>query len=265
MKFDHLWTLNFLWLVPLIIFTLIYEARKKKIALDRFADNALLSKLTGEENKRKKILKSFLMITSLILLIVSAAGPRWGSHYQEVSREGVDIMILVDVSPSMLVEDVKPNRLERARREIMDFLKVVQGDRVGLIAFAGTSFVQCPLTLDHGATQMFLSSLNPDLIPTAGTDIGSAIESAINSFDMKAETDRVILLITDGEDNEGMGEKAAEKASENEIKIFVFGIGDPSGGPVPLAEGQGGFVKDNSGKVVLSKLDEEGLRKIKPP
>ncbi len=262
MKFDHLWTLNFLWLLPLVILALIYEVRKKKIALDRFADSALLSRLTGEEKKRRRLLKNILIISALGMMIVALAGPRWGSHYQEVTREGVDIMIIVDVSPSMLVEDVKPSRLERARREITDFLKVVQGDRVGLVAFSGTAFVQCPLTLDHGACQMFLSSLNPDLIPVAGTDIGAAIESGTTSFDLKAETDRVMLLITDGEDNEGKGLEAAEKAKEKGIKIFVFGIGDTSGGPIPSQSGHGGFMKDKSGKLVLSKLDEESLRKI---
>jgi len=261
MKFNNLWTLNFLWLVPLLLFALIYEMRKKRIALQNFADQDLVARLTGEESRRKIILKNVLLVLTFILLVLAVAGPRWGSHYQEVKREGVDIMLLVDVSPSMLVEDVKPNRLERARREITDFLRVIQGDRVGLIAFSGKAFVQCPLTLDHGACQMFLSSLNPDLIPVSGTDIGTAIDLAVNSFDMKEETDRVVLLITDGEDNEGRGLEAAERAAEKDVKIFVFGMGDPTGGPVPSADGQGGFLKDKSGKVVLSKLDEESLRK----
>lgn len=262
MKFDNLWTLNFLWLLPLIVFAFIYEMRKKRIDLEKFADPGLIPRLTGGGRPRIRILKNVLIIFSAALMIIAVAGPRWGSRYQEVSREGVDIMFLVDVSPSMLVEDVKPNRLERARREIIDFLKVIQGDRVGLAAFSGAAFVQCPLTLDYSACRMFLSSLDTDLIPVSGTDIGAAIDAAVKSFDMKAETDRVILLITDGEDNEGRGLDAAKRAAEKDIKIFVFGIGDPSGGPVPLTDGQGGFVKDKRGQVVLSKLNEEGLSEI---
>ncbi|HDH98529.1 MAG TPA: VWA domain-containing protein [Deltaproteobacteria bacterium] len=195
-------------------------------------------------------------------MVFALAGPRWGSHFQEVSQKGVDIMIAVDVSPSMLVEDIKPNRLERARREIMDFLKVVQGDRVGLVAFSGAAFIQCPLTLDYAALEMFLNALQPDLIPVPGTDLGAAIKIALSSFDFKAETDKVILLITDGEDNEDRGLEAAREAEENGIKIFVFGMGETSGGPIPAGGGKGGFKKDKDGKLILSRLNENDLRKI---
>ena len=208
----------------------------------------------------------FTLFTISLLFFLDSffalAGPRWGSHYQEVSQKGVDIMILVDVSPSMLVEDVDPSRLERARREIMDFLRVVQGDRVGLVAFSGAAFIQCPLTLDYSALEMFLTMLEPDLLPVPGTDIGAAIETAISSFDFKSETDKVILLITDGEDNEKKGLEAARKAAAKGIKIFVFGMGETSGGPIPAGDGKGGFRKDKEGKLILSKLDEEGLRQI---
>jgi Ca-activated chloride channel family protein len=262
MSFDHLWALNFLWVLPLIVLSLIFALRKKRQTLKKFADNKLLTKLTGEENKEKLYLKIFLLIFSLAFIIFALAGPRWGSHYQEVNQQGVDIMIAVDVSSSMLAQDVKPSRMESAKREIHDFIKVVQGDRIGIVAFAGAAFVQCPLTLDYGALQMFLSELGPDLIPVEGTDIGGAIDSAASSFDEKSNTDRVILLITDGEDNEGKGIKAAENAAEKNVKIFIFGIGDPAGAPVPSTDGSGGFVKDSRGRMVLSKLDESGLGKI---
>ena len=131
-------------------------------------------------------MKIFLLIFSIALIIFALAGPRWGSRYQEVNQQGVDIMIAVDVSSSMLAQDVKPSRMENARREIHDFIKVVQGDRIGLVAFAGAAFVQCPLTLDYAALQMFLSELGTELIPVAGTDIGAAIDSAVSSFDEKS-------------------------------------------------------------------------------
>jgi len=228
--------------------------------MDGFADEDLLKRLAPEDHKGKRFLKGILLIFALSALLFSLAGPRWGSHYQEVSREGVDIMILVDVSRSMMVEDVKPNRLERARREIIDFLKVIQGDRVGLVAFSGAAFVQCPLTLDYAALQMFLTALQPGLIPVPGTDMGAALEAGLSAFDFKTGTDKVILLITDGEDNENRGLEAARKAAKKGIKIFIFGIGEPSGGPVPEDDGKGGFKKDKEGKLVLSKLDEETLK-----
>jgi len=262
MTLAHLWILHLLWLLPLTLVGLMVYSRQKKRAMERIADSDLLARLTGAERMGSRFLKGLFLLASLGLMIFALAGPRWGSHYQEVSQKGVDIMVLVDVSGSMLVEDIEPNRLERARREILDFLRIVEGDRVGLIAFAGAAFVQCPLTLDYAALQMFLSALEPDLIPVAGTSLGDAIESANASFDFKSETDKVILLITDGEDNEKKGLEAAKKAAEKGIKLFVFGIGEPSGGPIPAGDGKGGFKKDAAGKLVLSKLDEDSLRQI---
>ncbi len=262
MTLAHLWILHFLWLLPVAALALVVYGRQRKKAMERFADPQFLARLTGKEQRRKGFFKSFFLLSALGLMVFALAGPRWGSHYQEVSQKGVDIMILVDVSPSMLVEDVDPSRLERARREIMDFLRVVQGDRVGLVAFSGAAFIQCPLTLDYSALEMFLTMLEPDLLPVPGTDIGAAIETAISSFDFKSETDKVILLITDGEDNEKKGLEAARKAAAKGIKIFVFGMGETSGGPIPAGDGKGGFRKDKEGKLILSKLDEEGLRQI---
>ena len=262
MTLAHLWILHLLWLLPLTLVGLMVYSRQKKRAMERIADSDLLARLTGAERMGSRLLKGLFLLASLGLMIFALAGPRWGSHYQEVTQKGVDIMVLVDVSRSMLVEDVEPNRLERARREILDFLRIVEGDRVGFIAFAGAAFVQCPLTLDYAALQMFLSALEPDLIPVAGTNLGDAIDSANASFDFKSETDKVILLITDGEDNENKGFEAAKKAAGKGIKIFVFGIGETSGGPIPAEDGKGGFRKDEAGKLVLSKLDEDSLRQI---
>jgi Ca-activated chloride channel family protein len=262
MKIAHLWILHFLWLVPLAGMALVFSARKRTRAMECFADPTILARLTGEELKRRRFLKGFLLLSVFSLMLFALAGPRWGSHYQEVSQKGVDIMLLVDVSPSMLVEDVKPSRLERARREILDFLRVVQGDRVGLVAFSGAAFVQCPLTLDYGALERFLHALQPELVPVPGTDLGTAIETGMSSFDFKAETDKVMILITDGEDNEEKGLEAAQKAKGRGVRIFIFGMGDPSGGPIPAGNGHGGFKKDIEGKVILSKLQEESLNEI---
>ncbi|MDD5722575.1 MAG: VWA domain-containing protein [Syntrophales bacterium] len=256
------WVLHFLWILPIMGCLLIAQGRRRQKAMERFAEKNLLARLTPDDHNGKRLVKGFLLLCTLGLLILALAGPRWGTHYQEVSRRGVDIMILVDVSKSMKVEDVKPNRLERARREIIDFLKVVEGDRVGLTAFAGASFVQCPMTLDYAALEMFLTALQPGIIPVPGTDMGAAIETGLSAFDFKAETDKVMLLITDGEDNENRGLEAARKAVGRGAKIFVFGIGEPSGGPIPAGENRGGFKKDTDGKLILSKLDEKTLQEI---
>jgi Ca-activated chloride channel family protein len=258
----RLWVLNLLWLLPLVILALTIQNRKKKKAMDQFADAALLERLTARDQGRRRFLKGILLLCSLGLLFFALAGPRWGSSYQEVSQKGVDIVILVDVSPSMMVQDIKTTRLERARREIIDFLRVVEGDRVGLVAFSGAAFIQCPLTLDYGALQLFLNALEPGLIPVSGTDLGAAIDTGLSAFDFKSETDKVMLLITDGEDNERRGVEAARRADERNVKIFVFGIGELSGGPIPDEEGKGGFKKDKEGKLVLSKLNEEALKTI---
>ncbi len=262
MTLARFWTLHFFWLLLLIAVVLFIYNRKRKIAMENFADTKLLNRLTGKVQKGQRFLKGFLLLATMGLMIFALAGPRWGSHYQEVSQKGVDIMILVDLSPSMLVEDIDPNRLERAKREILDFLRIVQGDRVGLIAFSGAAYVQCPLTLDYAALQMFLSAMQPDLIPVPGTDLGSAVEKGLSSFDFNSETDKVILLITDGEDNENRGITAARTASEKGVKIFVFGIGNKTGGPIPSTDGKGGFKKDIDGNLILSKLQEEGLKSI---
>ncbi|MBN2060171.1 MAG: VWA domain-containing protein [Deltaproteobacteria bacterium] len=262
MTFGNLWTLHFLWFLPVVTFFLILEKRKRDKTLEKFAEKGLLMRLTGELYGRRRFVKGFLLLLSLALLVFALAGPRWGSHFQEVSRRGVDIAILVDVSPSMLVADIKPSRIERARREIIDFLRVAQGDRIGLVAFSGAAFIQCPLTLDYGALEMFLGSVAPDLIPVPGTDLGAAIDTGLSVFDYKVETDKVLLLITDGEDNENKGIESAKEAAKKGVKIFVFGIGEVAGGPIPLDDGGGGFMKDREGNLVLSRLNENGLRQI---
>lgn len=262
MNLAHPWILHFLWLAPLTALLFIVHNRQKTRAMERFAEPELLKRLTGDVRRGRRVLRSACLLAALILMILALAGPRWGSHYQEVSQKGVDILIVLDVSRSMLVEDVEPNRLERAKREISDFISVVQGDRLGLVAFAGAAFTQCPLTLDYGALAMFLTSLGPTMVPVPGTDLGAALQTAISAFDAASETDKVILLITDGEDNEDRGLQAAREAAKKGIKIFVFGIGDPSGGPIPSDDGKGGFKKDAEGQLVLSRLNEEGLKEI---
>jgi len=261
MIFSHMWVLNFFWLLPLVMFLFVVARRKQEQALERFADRVLLPRLTQLESRSRQFVRGIIILFAAGLMIFALAGPRWGERFEEVVQKGVDIIVCMDVSQSMMVEDVQPNRLDRAKREVVDLIRVIEGDRLGLVAFAGKAFLQCPLTLDYSALFMFLNQIESDLIPVPGTDLGDAIQIAIESFDKKSETDKVIMLITDGEDNENRGLEAAKDAASDDIRIFVFGIGDPEGGPIPANQG-GGFLKDDTGNVVMSKLDEHGLMKI---
>ena len=260
MKFESNWAFYLLFILPVIIFLILFEYRKKRAGLKLFADPDLLPALTRPIKRGIIFFKGFFLVIAVFFIILACAGPRWGFHLQEVQRRGVDIVFLLDVSASMQAEDVKPDRLERAKREITDFLKIAAGDRVGLVLFAGDAFVQCPLTLDYDAIAMFLGSVSVDTLPVPGTDMGLGIKTALNAFDFKSAIDKVIVMITDGEDNEGRGLQQTDKAMDKGVKIFVYGIGEPSGAPIP--DETGGFKKDKIGNLILSKLNEKDLRRI---
>jgi Ca-activated chloride channel family protein len=259
-KFEYNWAFYLLFILPVIIFLILFEYRKKRAGLKLFADPDLLPVLTMPIKRGIIFLKGLFLVIAVFFIILACAGPRWGFHLQEVQRRGVDIVFLLDVSASMQAEDVKPDRLERAKREITDFLKIAAGDRIGLVLFAGDAFVQCPLTLDYDAIAMFLGSVGVDTLPVQGTDMGQGIKTALNAFDFKSAIDKVIVMITDGEDNEGLGLQQADKAMDKDVKIFVYGIGEPSGAPIP--DETGGFKKDKIGNLILSKLNEKDLRRI---
>lgn len=260
MKFESNWAFYLLFILPVIIFLILFEYRKKRAGLKLFADPDLLPVLTRPIKRGIIFLKGLFLVIAIFFIILACAGPRWGFHLQEVQRRGVDIVFLLDVSASMQAEDVKPDRLERAKREITDFLKIAAGDRIGLVLFAGDAFVQCPLTLDYDAIAMFLGSVGVDALPVQGTDMGQGIKTTLNAFDFKSAIDKVIVMITDGEDNEGRGLQQTDKAMDKGVKIFVYGIGEPSGAPIP--DETGGFKKDKIGNLILSKLNEKDLRRI---
>ena len=261
MKLGNPYFLSLLWIVPALLIFYLWAFRKKRALVEQFVSAELKERLLGGISYGKQKLKVVLILMGCLFAIFSLLQPKWGFQWEEVKRKGVDIMLALDVSKSMLAQDVSPNRLERAKRKIIDFLQIVQGDRVGLIAFAGTPFLQCPLTLDHGAVQIFLDSVGTDLIPVPGTAIGEAIELAIKSFGQSDRSSRALILITDGEDTVGKPLEAAKKANEAGIKIYTIGIGKDGGTPIPNLEG-GGFKKDRSGNVVMTKLDEQSLQKV---
>ncbi|MBI5788970.1 MAG: VWA domain-containing protein [Candidatus Schekmanbacteria bacterium] len=262
MQFENLNYLYALWLIPGLIFFYAFAFKAKDQALGAFCSPKMLARLTPQVSRARQKVKAALIIFAILMLIIALAGPKWGFHWEDVQRRGVDVVIALDVSRSMLAEDVKPSRLERAKREIFDLLSAMEGDRVGLVAFAGTSFVQCPLTLDYNAAGMFLDYLDTDLIPVPGTNLGHAIRNAIKVFGEERTKSKALILITDGESHEADTLEAAQEAQKEGIRIFAIGIGQEGGAPIPVKDGLGGFRKDKSGDMIITRLDEATLQKI---
>ncbi len=254
-----------LLLIPALIVFFIRVRKSKQKALLRFGSPELLKKLMTAYHSGRQNMKIFLLITALFFFLVALARPQIGTKLEEVKRKGVDIFVAIDVSLSMKAEDIKPNRLEKAKHEVAGLIDRLQGDRIGLIAFAGEAFVQSPLTLDYGAAKMFLDIMDPSLIPVPGTAIGKAIEKAVQSYVTTERKHKVLILITDGENNSKDPLKMAELAEKEGVVIYTVGIGSPQGVPIPLYDQSGrqiGFKKDRQGNVVMSKLDQLTLEKI---
>ena len=250
--------------IPLLAVFLVVARRRRARALEAFAEAGLLPRLAPDVAPRRRLLRDGLRLGALLATIVALAGPRWGFHWHEVRREGVDLVVALDTSKSMLAVDVKPNRLERAKLAVLDLLRLLKGDRVGLVAFAGTAFLQCPLTLDYDAFAQSLAAVDVGIIPRGGTAIGRAIDTAIAAFEGRQGKHAALILITDGENQEGDVEAAVARAAEHDVKIFTVGIGTVDGELIPVApaQGQSGFLKDRDGMVVKSRLDEGVLRMI---
>ncbi len=248
-------------LIPLLVVFLIWTEKKRKALSARFVDASLLSRLVSPKASKQRRTKTKLLLWGLVLLMIALTQPRWGFQWEDLKQRGVDIIIALDVSTSMRASDIKPSRLDRAKHKVADLLRMLKGDRVGVVAFAGTSFLHCPLTLDYQAAEMFLNALDTDLIPRQGTALGHAIETSIEAFSSMEKKSKALLLITDGEDHEGTVRKAIERAQKEGVKIFVIGIGQDEGVPVPDPSGSG-FKRNRSGEIVLSKINEPLLEKI---
>ena len=261
-NFAHWVLLAGLALLPVLAGFYVYAFRKKDQLMERFAPRALFSRLMPEVSRPRQRLKAIFVLLAIGLVVVALARPRYGYEWEEIKRKGVDIVVVLDLSTSMLAEDVDPSRLERAKRELDDLLGMLEGDRLGLVAFAGTAFVQCPLTVDYRAYRLFLGSLHPSMMPAQGTDLGLAISTAIQTFDEEKLSSKAIILISDGEDNEGEGLAAAERANELGIKIFAIGVGGESPAPVPSLDGRGHKRNRLTGEVVLTEFDEDGLKRV---
>jgi Ca-activated chloride channel family protein len=258
---------EFLYLLPLVpalIVLYLFGFRKKQKLLKRFGDLQLVRKLSSAVSPRRQRIKALLLLAAVLLLLLALARPQFGTRVETVKREGQDIFVALDVSLSMLAEDIRPSRLEKAKREVSQLIDRLEGDRIGLIAFAGEAFVQCPLTLDYGAARLFLSAMDPELIPVPGTAIGEAIRKAGDSFSSEDQKSKVLIIITDGEDHLGGISKTVQEAAEAGMIIYTIGIGTQQGVPIPESSGgrSGSFKKDRQGQVVLTRLNEGALREI---
>ena len=262
--FAPIWLLVGLAAIIALVLLEIGARRRRNQAVRLFAASHLVAALTGSVSPLKRLLKTVLLIAAVGLLFLAMARPHLFFDWQDESRTGLDILLAVDCSKSMLTEDVKPSRLERAKLAIADFADHLTDNRLGLIAFAGDAFLQCPLTLDHDAFQTAVRELDTDTIPRPGTDIASAIDLAVDALKSQPNNMKFLILVTDGEDLEGRVLDAAKSAAQSGLKIYTVGVGTPAGDLIPERDDSGTVVyhHDASGQIVQSKLDESTLRQI---
>ena len=270
LKFAHIDVLYLLIIIPVLSIIFILSYIKKKKGLQSFASDKLMDFIIPELSFQRHRIKFILAMLGLTFIIIAGAGLRIGSSLKEVNKKGREIIIALDVSNSMLAEDVSPNRLEMAKHSINRLLNNLENDKIGLIVFAGDAYTQIPLTNDIGAARLFLNSVSTNIVSRQGTSIGAAINLAARSFSPESAaseesgeaSSRAIIVITDGENHEDDALKAAEDAQAKGIQIHTIGLGDPKGVPIPLSPGSNNYKRDKDGNVVVSKLDESGLKKI---
>ena len=252
------------WLLTIPVFVVVYiiATRRKRRQLIEFGDPELMAQLMPDASKSRPIVKFSLIMVALTLLIIATARPQYGQQEKTVKRQGIEVMVALDISNSMLAEDVVPNRLDRAKQMLSKMIDNMVDDKVGLVVFAGEAFTQLPITCDYVSAKMFLNTISPNLIHTQGTAIGAALQTAITSFGAQdSEVGRAIILITDGENHEDDATAVAKQAQELGIQVFVIGIGKPEGSPIPVP-GTNDYFKDRAGQVVVSRLNEEMCQEI---
>jgi Ca-activated chloride channel family protein len=264
MQFENIYFIYAFALIPifLVVFFISRSWRKKTIRL--YGETDLVKKLIPEYSGTKRVWKFILFTLAFAFLIIGLINPQIGTKLEDVKRKGADIMICLDVSNSMKAEDLQPNRLERSKNAIARLIDKLEGDRIGIIVFGGEAYVQLPITTDYSAAKLFLESINTDMIPTQGTDIGKAIKLAMESFGKDEGKNRAIVIITDGENHEADAVNAAENAAEKGISIHTIGMGSENGAPIPIYRGgiQEGFRKDKDGNTIVTKLNEQVLQEI---
>lgn len=257
--------LHLFWLLPLLGIFFFWSFRRRRKKLERLISPGVFVHLLQEFSRRKAVLRSIILLGFFTFGILALARPQWGARIETVRRHGVDIIVALDTSYSMNAEDVSPSRLERAKSEIRSFIGKLKGDRIGLVIFAGAAVVQCPLTLDYAAANMFLDAVNTELIPEPGTALAPAIETATSAFSSKERKYKVLVIFTDGEDLHGQVQSAVEKGKEAGLIIYTVGVGTTDGRPIPVRNEKGDvedYRRDSEGQVVVSRLDERTLAQI---
>ena len=265
LRYDNIEFLYLLALIPVLIIGIIMYSKWQKNSILKFGDINLLNQLMQSHSILRKKIKNILFVLTITFLIVGLSNPQVGTKMEEVKREGVDLMIAIDLSYSMMAQDIKPNRLERAKQAISRLIDKLEGDRIGLVVFAGEAYVQLPITTDYSAAKLFLSTVNTSIIPTQGTKIGNAIDLCSKSFDKENAQSKAIIIITDGETHDEEAIESAKKAKEEGIYIHTLGMGLTKGGPIPIYNKYGStseFRKDREGNVIITKLNESMLEEI---
>lgn len=253
--------LYLLLLLPVFALAHYLWTFKKRRNLKRYGDPALLKTFMKDVSPLRTELKFWFLQMSLLFLIIALARPQYGTRVDTRKRSGIEAIIAIDVSNSMLAEDVRPNRLEKAKMMVSNLVDNMTDDKIGLIVYAGQAYVQLPITSDYVSAKMFLETISPSMIEMQGTDIAAAISLASNSFTSQEGVSRAIFVITDGEDNEGGAVEAAKEAAKKGIHVYMLGVGEPGGAPIPIP-GTGQYIIDNEGNTVISHLNEDMCREI---
>lgn len=265
MFFDYKFIFTLLFIIPILLIFYLIGLKLKKSRLDKFANKNILKELVPTDTLSRQILKLILKLLAIFFIVIALAGPRFGKKIVEVNRRGLDVFIAIDTSTSMLAEDVKPNRISIAKNELARIVNALSQNRIGIIAFAGESILQCPLTLDLNAVKLFLDFVKVGTVPEQGTDLSKVIKLALNNFNQKEKQYKILLILTDGEDHSANVLKLADEAGKQGIKIFTIGIGNKNGEIIPIRDENGKLIdykKDNLGNTVTTKLDENLLNNI---
>ncbi len=261
MELDEKKYLYLLFIIPILVLLFLYNQYWKRKKQKEFGDLEMVKKLSPEKSVFKPVLKFSIFILALACLIMGLVNPKIGTKSETVKREGIDIVFAVDVSKSMLCEDVAPSRLEKSKQMVSQIINQLSGDRIGIVAYAGSAYPVLPITTDYGVAKMFLQSMNPDMVSSVGTSLGDAITISSNYFEKDSKTSKLIILISDGEDHLDGWQEAADEANKNGIKILSIGVGTEKGGPIPLRENGviESFKRDNNNEVVVTKRIKESL------
>jgi len=260
---EKIWFWAFLLIPILLVMFLVLQIWKRKVQ-NKFANQDILKRLSPNRSLFKSVLKIAVLCLAFASLTMALVNPKIGSKLETVKREGVDIVFAVDVSKSMLAEDIAPNRLDKSKQLVTQIINNLASDRVGIIAYAGKAFPQLPITTDYGSAKMFLNNMNTDMMSSQGTAINEAIELAKTYYDDDQQTNRVLVIISDGEDHSEAAATVAEEAAEAGIRIFTIGVGSEKGGPIPLKRNGVilNYKKDGQGETVITKLNEDTLKDI---